>query len=586
MWGLKSLAKSTLGELKESLLVADDSDEEDEDGKSSPQKSELPNDLYRSDEVDNLALPPSFALSSQAPSTLTPSTPPPSRSAPSSQSPSVLASDVLAPSTASPSAPAPSSLAPSSLAPSRAVDQIAGADVLDTGPSVSVDDVAVTASAEVAPVSTSAAVTPPLPTGPTVAAEVPLVESLWQILKPDADEPADEPLDSGSRSSDVDLVAALQGQAVVSPQRLSADAMEARRQHAAVIAVPGLADVLRKSAASGDNNSIWSSADEPSVPRIAVQSVAALRALAPKILSEDGDSDKQRLLTSFSERYDALLAQYNTLQQRCREITQQQSSDDNLEQQIETWRSAHRVAQERVEKLTLENADLKERYRALERRGMDPAEKKQLLLKLQQREAEVRSAGESLRQLQEVIEDGNGAVDHRCRQLERELTDARQARAEAEAALAAQSARLQEALQKAAAAAAEREDIAARCRGIEKDTQETTSALDQLLREKEKFLEESEHLIDRRLVTCMLANYLDHLGSGNGTLADAALNQTMQVLGGVPDVEERQRLRSAMEAKQALGNSFVAFLEEETSESLEDPGRDPAVVAPAAPVTS
>jgi len=106
--------------------------------------------------------------------------------------------------------------------------------------------------------------------------------------------------------------------------------------------------------------------------------------------------------------------------------------------------------------------------------------------------------------------------------------------------------------------------MAARCRGIEKDAQETSSALEVLLREKERFLEESEHLIDRRLVTCMLANYLDHLRSGQKNLADAALSQTIQVLGGLPDVEERQRLRAATASSQELGKAFVDFLVQET----------------------
>jgi len=494
MLALKSLAKSTLGELKDSLL--EESDEE-EGSTPSPQRtqSQLHSEFFKSEEVDDFALPPTFQPSTPATSAAVSSTLPPSAQT-LSWTPQLAAADAAA------SAPPSASVAHSAIAPQAAA---AGASS-DSG----------------------------------------------------------EALASPSRARKVDLVDALQGQAVVSPQRLSADALEARKQLAAVIAVPGLADVLRRSTANGEDNSIWNGSEEPSVPRIAVQSAAALRALAPKILCEDADSDKQRLLTSFSERYDSLLAQYNTLQQRCREMSEQQTGDENLEQQVETWRSAHRVAQERVESLTLENADLRESYKALERRGIDPIEKKQLLLRLQQREAEVRSAGDALRQLQEVIEDGNGAVDVRCEQLERELTAARQARAEAEAALARQTLRLQEASEKTAAATAEREDMAARCRGIEKDAQETSSALEVLLREKERFLEESEHLIDRRLVTCMLANYLDHLRSGQKNLADAALSQTIQVLGGLPDVEERQRLRAATASSQELGKAFVDFLVQET----------------------
>ena len=40
-----------------------------------------------------------------------------------------------------------------------------------------------------------------------------------------------------------------------------------------------------------------------------------------------------------------------------------------------------------------------------------------------------------------------------------------------------------------------------------------------------------EHLVDRRLVTSMLALYHDHVSSGQRALAEQVLNQTLQILG-------------------------------------------------------
>jgi len=278
------------------------------------------------------------------------------------------------------------------------------------------------------------------------------------------------------------------------------------------------------------------------------------------------DPDRRHLLESSRECYDKLLEQYNTLERRYREVSEARAAESELHAQVDAWRSAHKVAQERVEILTLENADLKERIRTLERRGIDPDERKKILERLQQREAELKAASEALRQLQEVIDDGTGDDKARCSRLEAELREARQAVAKAQSENATIARETEEARKIADVAKLAKEEADERCRLIQKETQETVTALDVLLNEKERFMEERRHVVDRRLVTGMLANYIDHLESGQKQLADAALSQMLQILGGLPDKESRQRIRNACAAKESFTQNFLEFLDQETAE--------------------
>lgn len=278
---------------------------------------------------------------------------------------------------------------------------------------------------------------------------------------------------------------------------------------------------------------------------------------------DSAETDEQKPVSSLTEKYSTLLTQHNALQQRFREMSDMQSQMDVLVQQVEAWRCAHSVAQSRVEALTLENSDLKEKALT---RAMDSDERRLLLQRLQEREAEVKAASDALTQLRQVFEDGAGEDEARCARLEAELRVAQQTSAKAQAALAVANADASEARAAAEVARASVDAIKAEHQGRFADQTGTAEALEVLLREKEQYLEEKPHLVDKRLVTCMLANYMDHFEHGQRALADAVLEQMLQIFGGLPDLEARQRIRSMSAKKEELSTAFLEFLDQETSE--------------------
>lgn len=348
---------------------------------------------------------------------------------------------------------------------------------------------------------------------------------------------------------------------------------EARREFAATLAVPGLRDVLQATCGQRSNAVAfsWDSTVAQPVSRIAVQCAVALRTLAPQILAADDKSDTRRLLTSFGERYDDLLHQYNKLQHRCREMVVAKDSETESAAQVEIWQSAHRAATDRVQELASENADLKERARALEA-NQHPEETKHLQWMVAQRDAEVAAYEEAVKRLQDAVESSASAHGQRTAQLEGELAEARQQLQAVESLRAAEANGL-DAASSAAKQAKEREAaMEVRCRTLERDAQDTQRALDGLLMEKERHLEERDNHVDRRVVTSMLALYLDHLQSGDKVLSDLVLDQTLHVLGTerAAIVADRKRILAAAEPRAAepLSDAFLDFLTRETSEAV------------------
>merc|ERR1712032_146093 len=110
------------------------------------------------------------------------------------------------------------------------------------------------------------------------------------------------------------------------------------------------------------------------------------------VLASERGSDQQRLLESFTERYGGLLNQYEVMQQRCRKMSEVEDCSERLTQQLEVWQAAYATATARIEELSSENADLKERLAALDQRRSEPDDRPALLSRLSQREAEVRAA--------------------------------------------------------------------------------------------------------------------------------------------------------------------------------------------------
>mmetsp|Transcript_95140 Transcript_95140/g.268806 ORF Transcript_95140/g.268806 Transcript_95140/m.268806 type:complete len:561 (-) Transcript_95140:59-1741(-) len=557
MFALQSFARSTFGELKGALV--DDDEDEDEDDEAESNEGQSTEVLARSDSGFDKA---SLAV---APSPLQPLPTLPGSSSP----------------TTAPGVPAVAEKV-GACAPT----ETDGAYVANVGeasgpvPASASDEVIGKCSTRPSPISAAdnhdrGAGDSPAGALPTPAASCP---SSAREPRGEAELDADAPSQTAGSPSD-----ALRDQAPAADEQLHRESAEAKRQFELLLTMPGLVDLLRevgaKEGKNGETCDFWSSATSPSVPQIAARCAEALRQLAPRALAADTNSDRHRLLASFSERYDTLFAQYEAVQQRCRDLTAQQERLEQNTQQVDTWKSAHASATASVEKLTLENADLRERIHALESRSADPREKRDLLQKLAQRDAEVRAAGDALRQLQDAVDDDASSLRARCDRLEKELQEVRRAACAAQDALESHATSAGAARDAAATATAREEAMAARCRRAEQENHETSLALEALLLEKEKRLEEREYLVDRRLVISMLALYQDYLASGEKVLAHQVLGQALQVLGHaeVP-VAERRRVLAAASPKIAppLADAFVDFLSQEVSEPPPDSGAEDA----------
>jgi len=152
------------------------------------------------------------------------------------------------------------------------------------------------------------------------------------------------------------------------------------------------------------------------------------------------------------------------------------------------------------------------------------------------------------------VEDGAAASRRRVAQLESELRRAREASC-AKDGVCPEDER---------EAALDR-----RCRSLERDAQDTQSAIESSLQEKEYHLEEKCHLVDRRVVSSMLASYLDHQRSGDHKLSEQVLDQIFQVLGTerASIVADRTRIRATTgQTTKPLSSAFLDFLAHETAE--------------------
>jgi len=543
MLSLRSFARTTLGELKDALIDdADDDDEEDEDANSNvanTSKLQPPTAVAAAETVAARTVAGSAATAAAVPVALKaptgfprapslPPQPPPLPQAPTQQ--------LRQPIVPEPTIPA---------------------NVLQVGFNRQLDDAVIfnrqldaAMALEEAVMASRAASMATAPDGAAASAALGTPPTVGTTAVPFA-ENKDE------------LLAALRGKQPDSVQQLCADAANARRRFAALLAMPCLDELL---ANCGDGS--WTSAEVPSVPRIGAQCAEALWLLAPRVLASERGSDQQQLLESFSERYDTLLNQYEAMQQRCRKMSEVEDCSERLTQQLEVWQAAYATATARIEELASENAELKERLAVLDQRRSEPDDRPTLLRRLSQREAEVRAANDALQRLQDVLEDGDNTTTARLADLECQLQAARRAIHEAELAKQNDAAALREAQEAAAHAARREAALVERCAGVERDTQEIGAALEVLLQEKEQHLEQRDNQIDRKLVASMLALYLEHSNSGHHALASQALQQTLQVLGGEPAIAERQRWREEATPKPGpLGDAFIDFLSREVNEN-------------------
>ena len=132
-----------------------------------------------------------------------------------------------------------------------------------------------------------------------------------------------------------------------------------------------------------------------SIPEIAALSCWTLRQLFPIVpapQTNQGQSETQRLLTSFSDRYEALLTEHTALQHRARELSHANTELARSAQQTESWKSAHGTAIARLEELSSENAELKDRIRSswANLNSDQDQSRDQLVRKVAQKDAEIR----------------------------------------------------------------------------------------------------------------------------------------------------------------------------------------------------
>mmetsp|Transcript_61564 Transcript_61564/g.144269 ORF Transcript_61564/g.144269 Transcript_61564/m.144269 type:complete len:442 (+) Transcript_61564:58-1383(+) len=335
---------------------------------------------------------------------------------------------------------------------------------------------------------------------------------------------------------------------------------QALKEFAALQMLPDLANMLKT--LNFDANEV---AAELSIPGVAIICCRILRLLLPRLaLGGTAPGETQRLLTSFNERYENLLQEHMALQKKCRDLTAQNLKFEAAAQQKEAWQSAHQAAIARIEQLSSENAELKERARS-SKQGVEPAVA-QLQDSLAQRDAELQSLADAMRKLEEIVEDQHHLSEENLKlKQELKLLEVAEVHESPESSWRCPTPLV--------LAETNDEQLAARCRLLDQELKETSAALEILLEEKGRRLEDQEFLVDRRLVASMLALYHEHLASGQRALAEQVLSQALQVLGGVPEDAQASRARvkaaaAAAEARLAepLGHAFVDFLEKEATD--------------------
>lgn len=399
-----------------------------------------------------------------------------------------------------------------------------------------------------------------------------------QAVATSTTEPRPLPAPSSQGPGAEEALAAFQGAAAVSVDRLVDEAALARRRFSVLMGTPGFKELLEQMGEGSPGSPSRADFDvdsaEPSVPRIAALCAEVLRQVAPRLLAAQPSSDVPRILSEITAKHDTLLDQHEKLQQRHREALRALDQAELKAGQLDAWQSAHQASTSRIEELSALNAELKEQLRELKSSGLDSEERRKLQRQLAQKEAEVQAASAALQQLQEVIEEGDGASARRCAQLERELEQVRAAASSCKEDLEARLRAAMEATATSTAAASSEEVWKQRLAATEKELRETNLAIEQLLEEKGRRMEEREFLVDRRLVTSMLALHLDHLASGQRALAEQVLRQILNVLGGPPEeaVRSRQQVKAAAAAAEArlaepLGPAFVDFLTREVDPS-------------------
>ena len=340
---------------------------------------------------------------------------------------------------------------------------------------------------------------------------------------------------------------------------------EALKEFAALRQLPALEETLES---LGIQAAPFSHSADTSVPRVAILCCRVLRQALPKVaLEERAPSEAKRLLVSFNERYEQVLEEHMALQRKCRDLTSRNVKCEALAQQAEAWQSAHQAAIARIEELSSENAELKEQMLLQKRQGMDPKERMQLQQLLSQKDAELQASADAMCQLEEIMEEQNLLSDRNA-SLERQIRALRQAQESQEPREPAKPSPVSH------VTSSEHLDLSARCRAAEAELKETSAALEILLEEKSRRLEDQEFLVDRRLVASMLALYHEHKASGQQALAGQVLTTALSILGGVP--QEAQTSRASVKAAAAaaearlaepLGNAFVDFLEKEATVS-------------------
>ncbi|CAE6971021.1 unnamed protein product [Symbiodinium natans] len=362
---------------------------------------------------------------------------------------------------------------------------------------------------------------------------------------------------------------------------------EALKEFAALCQLPSLEDTLQSLGASAEASQALTKlrgGPDLSVPQVEILCCKVLRQVLPQValesIAQSGTSDTKRLLTSFNERYENLLEEHMMLQRKCRDLTSKNVQFEALAQQAEAWQSAHQAAIRRIEQLSSENAELKEQMATWRRQGIETKERSQLHSLLSQKDAELRASTDALRKLEEIMEEQNTLSEQNA-SLKRELRELRELHVrEAQEAQELQapsgsgtSGRPDsENSQTELVTLQEYQQLSARCMAAEAELKDTSAALEVLLQEKGRRLEDQDFLVDRRLVASMLALYHEHLASGQRALAEQVLAQAIHVLGGVPEEAQKNRARvkaaaAAAEARLAepLGNAFLDFLEKEAT---------------------
>eukprot|EP00922_Rhytidocystis_sp_ex-Travisia-forbesii_P022809 GHVS01033420.1.p1 GENE.GHVS01033420.1~~GHVS01033420.1.p1 ORF type:complete len:342 (-),score=71.97 GHVS01033420.1:524-1549(-) len=322
-------------------------------------------------------------------------------------------------------------------------------------------------------------------------------------------------------------------------------------------------------------------------------------------IHEEEKAHLRHSLASFTERYDALMKQYQKLQETCKDLTHAESThsvvqtrlqqleaeNEDTMHQVRSWQEAHSALAESLHEVSVELAEQRGQNQRMETLEMELAEHKRTGMRLQELTESYQQVSDKLHKsvgececlslqlcesrrsvdgLSIGVEEMQQLHDDTVARLEEELlnaqAEARHARAQMEALCAVHEevVLLREQIMGERTL---REEGEKRRATLEADNKILSEAIEKLLHRIHKEKDERENFIDRRLISQMIHRHAEQ--RGNIKRRDQIFLLICDVIGLSEAEKERLGLfadtSKAMEAvaNKNLSDQFMEFLDSE-----------------------